>query len=94
MAEGDKYCDICEAYIGNYLNGTGNSFSIRAMRYCDRCRPMIRNQQKNFSFHNRKKTYKQVNAELLAQNTLLKQQNALLREENNILREEVNSMYD
>lgn len=93
MAEGDKYC-ICGAYLGNYLNGTGNSFSIRAMKYCDACRPIVANRQKNFSFHNRKKSFKQVNAELLAQNALLKKQNALLREENSILKGELEELYD
>jgi cell division protein FtsB len=55
---------------------------------------MILNQQKSFSRHNRKATYKMQNHELLAQNTLLKQQNELLREENRILKAEVRAMYD
>lgn len=94
MAYGDKYCEICEDYLGNYITGPGNTFSIRALKYCPKCKPMILNQQKSFSHHNRKTTYKMQNHELLAQNTLLKQQNELLREENRILKAEVRAMYN
>lgn len=94
MAQGDKFCAICGDYIGNYMTGTDNYFRMIRLKYCPKCKPMILNQQKSFSHHNRKVTYKMQNHELLAQNTLLKQQNELLREENRILKAEVRAMYD
>lgn len=94
MAQGDKFCAICGDYIGNYMTGTDNYFRMIRLKYCPKCKPMILNQQKNFSRHNRRVTYKRQNELLLAQNTLMTQQIALLREEIRILKAEVRAMHN
>lgn len=94
MASGDKYCKVCGKYLGNYMTGSGNYFRLIRLKYCDKCRQKVVNYQKNRSYHERKITYKQQNAELLHQTILLTEQNRLLREENRILKAEVDSYYD
>lgn len=94
MAYGDVECKICKKYLGNYVNGNGNYFRLIRLKYCDKCKPMILNQQKRMSAHSRRHGYKQVNAELMKQLELFQKQNELLQKQNEFLREEVNAMYE
>ena len=51
--KGDKYCVICQTWLGNYLTGEtpeghASYYSIIKRKYCSNCRPWKR--QLDFRF--------------------------------------------
>lgn len=87
--KGDKYCELCGAYIGNMETWGKGYYSFIRTKYCDRCRDdMKRRHEKERSKKYRKRS-KQISEEETAQLDLLKKENELLRKNIIKLREEL-----
>lgn len=93
MSKGDKYCIICNAWLGNYITGEtpegqASYYSLIKRKYCPTCKPWKRQQDFCFYSHEYRKRKKKLDREreqafilLQAENRALKQMLSQLREE-------------
>ena len=91
MAHGDRHCQRCGMYLGNY--NSGDFYSLIRIKYCDDCRPLVKNEQNLFSKKQNRKPRKLLIHELQEQADLIKEENKLLRQKNKILAAEVERLY-
>lgn len=77
---GDVTCKMCGKYLGNYKHGDGNYYSLIATKYCENCKPIMKNIQSKFSKSNNYKARKLLVNELFEQIGILKQENRALRD--------------
>lgn len=96
--KGDKYCVICNAWLGNYITGeapegAASYYSIIKRKYCPVCKKWKRNLDYRFycaEYHKRKKKQNKERDEKLViltnENKELKQLLSQLREENERLK--------
>lgn len=90
MADGDKHCQRCGKYLGNY--NTGNYYSLIRKKYCDICRRAVKNEQNLYSKKQNRKPRKKLLNELQEQITLIREENELLRKKNKLLTAEIKKL--
>lgn len=75
--QGDKYCQRCGQFIGNYM--IDNYYSLIRKKYCDDCRYKVYQEQDTFRHKEKRKLIRKTNREFYRQFELLKKENELLR---------------
>lgn len=93
--KGDKFCNICHCWIGNYNTGETpegekSYYSIIRSKYCTKCRPLVISSQTNLRLHNMRQRNKQIRKAERTRLELLEEENRLLRERIIKLREDNN----
>ena len=83
--KGDKYCVICQTWLGNYLTGEApeghaSYYSIIKRKYCSNCRPWKRQLDFRFYSHEYRKRKKLRDKERERTLTLLKAENQALKQ--------------
>ena len=91
---GDKYCVICRAWLGNYVTGetpegTASYYSIIKRKYCATCKPWKRQLDFRFYSHEYRKRKKKQQKEQEKRLTMLIDENKILREMLAEYREEI-----
>ena len=88
---GDRFCQRCGAYIGNYM--TGDYFALLNRKYCDDCRLSAEQESTRLRVTKLRETNRQRNKDdrnrlrvLESENEQLRRITFELREENEMLR--------
>ena len=82
--KGDKYCVICQAWLGNYLTGEtpeghASYYSIIKRKYCSNCRPWKRQLDFRFYSHEYRKRKKKLDKQREQQLKALMDENKALK---------------
>lgn len=81
---GDKYCVICRAWLGNYITGEtpeghASYYSIIKRKYCPVCKPWKRSLDTRFNQAEYRKRLKKKRQETEKRIVLLTDENQLLK---------------
>lgn len=76
-----KLCERCNAVAISNINMEGTDFySHIRIKYCDKCRQIVKKEQTARSMQALRRRRREENQEIRTQNELLKQENELLKE--------------
>lgn len=95
MSKGDKYCALCQKWLGNYLTGetpegTASYYSIIRRRWCDDCRPVKRTLDVRFNMVEYRKRRRKQEQEIARRLQAATEENKALKQYIIKLREGVN----
>lgn len=95
--KGDKFCEVCKCWIGNYNTGETpqgfkSYYSIIRSKYCDECRPLVINQQTQVRLHNMRQRQKLERKQERTKLQLLEEETSLLRQYVKELRAELDDL--
>ena len=76
---GNVTCQMCGAYLGNYL--TGDYYSLIRMKYCPACKALADRQRKAFWAREKRKADRREKAEMKSQLEALRAENDALRKQ-------------
>ena len=84
--KGDRYCQRCGEYLGNYM--TDNFYALIRMKYCSQCRPTAELDFTAARMRKYRRTKREVRKAQNEQLELLKKENELLRKRIEDMRED------
>jgi uncharacterized Zn finger protein (UPF0148 family) len=95
---GEVYCDVCKAYLGNYLDD--NFYQLIRQKYCPSCKKLIysgQHREAERARRRRRKAERKQQAETISEfermTQLLVEQNKLLQEQIEKLKQEERNEY-